>query len=254
MVGITNYSLLTDKRRQTNLLAPQDVSLKNRLVGMLPPLQRALLLDHSELIELKANQKLDVAGEQTEHAYFPIDSFISVVLELDGVAKMEVATVGNEGMFDTAGILGAPVSTFSAQVQGAGRALKIHRNAFSMRRAEDARLRSVLFRYIYVVTTHLAQRAVCMAQHTVEQRLARALLAGRDRTNSHELFLTHEALAFMTGARRESISHAASTLQKRGWLSYNRGYIVLLDQPALESMSCACYVTDRMVYERIMVN
>jgi CRP-like cAMP-binding protein len=234
MAGITNYSLLTDKRRRANLPAPQDISLKNRLVGMLPPLERALLLDHSELIELKVHQKLNMVGEHTDHTYFPIDSFISVVLELEGVANMEVATVGNEGMFNMAGILGAPVSTFSALVQGAGRALKIHRKAFAMRRAEDARLRNMLFRYFYVATSQLAQRTVCMNHHTVEQRLARALLTSRDRTSSHELFLTHEALAFMTGARRESISHAASVLQKLGRISYNRGYIVLLDEPALE--------------------
>jgi CRP-like cAMP-binding protein len=121
-----------------------------------------------------------------------------------------------------------------------------------MRRTEDARLRNVLFRYIYVLTSHLAQRTVCMNHHTVEQRLARALLMSRDHSNTHELFLTHEALAFMTGARRESISHAASRLQEHGWISYNRGYIILLDEPALGLVSCSCYATDKTVYERIM--
>lgn len=252
MVEITNYSPAGDKRRQSALSVPKDISLQNRLVAMLPPFERALLLDHGELIELKVHQKLNTADERSDYAYFPIDSFISVVLNLEGVAKMEVASIGNEGMFNTTSILGAPVSTFSALVQGAGRAIRIHRNAFYMRRAEDARLRDVLFRYIYVLTSHLAQRAVCMNHHTVEQRLARALLMSRDHSNSNELFLTHETLAFMTGARRESISHAASALQTHGWISYNRGYIILLDEKALRRVSCSCYSTDKTVYEHVM--
>ena len=252
MAEITNCSLATDKRREPASWVPKDISLQNRLVGMLPPFERALLLDHGELIELKVRQKLTTAGEKSDYAYFPIDSFISVVLDLEGVPKMEVASIGNEGMFNTASVLGAPISTFSAQVQGAGRALRIHRHAFYLRRTEDALLRNVLFRYIYVLTSNLAQRSVCMNYHTVEQRFARTLLVSRDHANTRELFLTHEALAFMTGTRRESISHAASTFQKHGWISYNRGYIVLLDEAALALASCSCYATDKTVYEHIM--
>ena len=207
---------------------------------------------HSELVELRQQDMLSIPGSTADYAYFPIDSFISVVLESDGAGGMEVAMVGNEGMFNTATVLGATLSTFSARVQGAGQAIKIHRKAFYMRRTEDARLRNLLLRYIYVVTSHLAQRVVCINYHNVEQRLARSLLMSRDRSNTHELFLTHENLAFMAGARRESISHAAGALQERGVISYARGYVILLDEPALELISCPCYELERNFYERIL--
>jgi hypothetical protein len=53
-----------------------------------------------------------MVGEQTDHTpLLPIDSFISVVLEFEGGANMEVATVENGGMFNMAGNPGS-VSTF----------------------------------------------------------------------------------------------------------------------------------------------
>ena len=74
----------------------------------------------------------------------------------------------------------------------------------------------------------------------------------RDRTHSSEIFLTHEVLSLMLGARRESVSQAASTLQKRGLISYNRGYVMLLDEYQLETTACRCYKADFRAYHRIL--
>ena len=165
---------------------------------------------------------------------------------------MEIALVGNEGMFNTATVLGVNSSSFTTRVQGAGRALKIHRNALRLRRADDHDLRDILFRYIDVRACQLAQKAACMSYHTVEQRLARSLLMVRDRANSHELFITHESLALMLGVRRESVSQAANNFQKRGLISYGRGYVVLLEEEDLKQGACACYQADLDVYTRTL--
>ena len=54
----------------------------------------------------------------------------------------------------------------------------------------------------------------------------------------------------MLGVRRESVTQAASALQRRGLISYSRGYVMLLDEAALQCMSCGCYEADLQTYDR----
>ena len=229
----------------------KDLSLKNRLIAGLAPHSRSALLEHSELVELNLHAQLLVAGSMGEHAYFPIDSFASLTLKVDGQRDLEIALVGHEGMFNTTMVFGDPTSTLTSVVQGAGRALRIHRNALRLRRAEDAGLRQVLLAYAGVIMRQTAQRTACMRYHSVPQRLARSLLMVRDRAYSSELFLTHESLALMVGARRETVSHEASSFQQGGIISYTRGYMVLLDEAALALVSCPCYQTDLQSYSQL---
>lgn len=230
----------------------KDLSLANRLISALSPLDRALFLEHSELVELKLHKVLIEAGQRASHAYFPVDSFVSVILPVAGAPHLEVALVGNEGMVSTSLVLGVTISSFTHLVQGAGRAFCIRRSALTQRLAESASLRTVLNRYIDARESQLAQQAACMNYHTVIQRLARWLLMTRDRAYSSELFLTHEVLALMLGVRRESVTQAANSFQRRGLISYNRGYVMLLDEAALQTIACDCYQADLMVYERTL--
>lgn len=232
------------------MLIQKDLSLANRLISALPANARGLLLEHSALVELKLHEVLIAAEQEAEHAYFPIDSFVSLIAQADDTPNVEVALVGNEGMFNTSTVLGVASSPLASLVQGAGRAFKIHRKALQLRRVEDACLRDVLYRYIDVRANQLARKAACMNYHTVEQRLARSLMMTRDRAHSSELFLTHESLALMLGARRESVSQAASAFQKYGLISYRRGYVMLLDITGLEAASCKCYQADLLAYRR----
>ena len=229
----------------------QDFSLKNQLIAGLPPPNRSALLEHSELVDLNLHAELLVAGYSGQYAYFPIDSFVSLTLAVDGENDIEIAMVGSEGMFNTTLVLGDPTATLTSIVQGAGRALRIHRNALRMQRTEDARLRQVLLGYAGVVLRQTAQRAACLRFHTVPQRLARSLLMARDRAHSTELFLTHESLSLMIGARRDTVSQAASAFQKAGVISYIRGYVLLLDEAALRRATCSCYDADLESYSHL---
>ncbi len=229
----------------------KDISLKNSLIAALPPQSRSALLEHSELIELNLHAKLMLAGCTGQHAYFPLDSFVSLHLTVQGESDLEMALVGNEGMFNTALVLGDLVSDLTSTVQGAGRALRIHRNALRLRRAEDGYLRQVLLGYTHVVLRQTGQRAACLHYHSVPQRLARSLLMASDRAHSSELFLTHESLSLMVGARRETVSHAATRLQHAGVISYTRGYLWLLDKTELARAACPCYEADLQTYRQL---
>jgi CRP-like cAMP-binding protein len=85
------------------------------------------------------------------------------------------------------------------------------------------------------------QTAGCNASHSVENRLARWLLRVRDLTGSDTFTLTQELMANMIGARRNSVSIVANTLQRSNYIRYSRGRIEITDLDGLNRSVCECY-------------
>ncbi len=227
-----------------------NLSLANQLIATLPPQERGLLISHSELVELELHAMVCVAGEISRHVWFPVDGFVSIILPVPSAPDMAVAQVGPEGMFHTSAVFDLEHSAFHARVQAAGRAFRVTLATLQQHLQQSRWLREVLNRYADARLSQLAQQTVCINHHSVEQRLARALLMTRDRLCSSEIFLTHEVFSLMLGVRRESVTQAASAFQRRGFISYSRGYVMLLDEAALNSMACGCYKADLQTYER----
>jgi len=63
----------------------------------------------------------------------------------------------------------------------------------------------------------------------VESRLARCLVAHSRSIRSDKLVLTQESMAQMIGARRNSVSLVANTLQQANFIRYSRGHIEIID-------------------------
>lgn len=233
----------------------RDLSLANRLISALPATERALFIEHCELVELRLGEVPGHAAPRHRYAYFPVDGFVAIVVpagDTPGAQAGMVGMVGREGMFPTSLALGVTVPCFGFRVQGAGRAFRVKHDALLLLQRENQCLSEVLGRYVAACQVQLALQVVCMNHHTVGQRLARWLLTTRDRAHSKELFVTHQMLAFMLGVRRESVSRTASIFEKRGLLSYSHGYVMLLDEPGLENTSCSCYQTGLLAFERTL--
>jgi hypothetical protein len=86
----------------------------------------------------------------------------------------------------------------------------------------------------------------------VEARLARCLLQTRDLSGSDKLVLTQESMAQMIGARRNSVSLVASTLQQANFIHYSRGHIEITNLDGLTRTSCECYGTVKAQYTRLL--
>jgi len=234
------------------VLSTQTVAATNRLLAALPSKDRQHLLSGCEQVKLVSGNIVYEPGEVIRHVYFPIDSFIALMTPCDDHSSLEVALVGNEGMYGTPLMLGVDISSLHAVVQGSGSAWRMNAEQFRSELEHSVALQQYLNRYIYVLMGQLAQTAACTRFHIVEERLARWLLMIRDRAHSEEFHSTHELLAQMLGVRRVGITKAAGSLQKKKLISYSRGDVKIHDVSGLQTVSCKCYWVDKEMYDRIM--
>ena len=224
----------------------------NRLLESLPSNDFRRLLADCEKVELAFADVLYTPRERLSHVYFPISSFISLVMPVDDSSALEVGLIGNEGMFGIPIVLGVDVSPVRAVVQGAGSALRIGAAPFCRELGRSQALQREVDRYVFVQLSQLAQTAACTRFHVVEARLARWLLMTQDRAHTNTFHITQEFLAFMLGVRRVGVTKAASSLQQRSLIHYSRGNITVLDRRGLKAASCVCYKADRETYDRIL--
>ena len=169
----------------------------------------------------------------------------------DGDAA-EVGLAGHEGMVGLPVLLGADHDDIEAMVQSPGTALRMDAQAFREDLERIPAFRTLLLRYALVHHGQVARTAACNGRHHIDQRLARWLLMAHDRASGDEFPMTHEFLSLMLGVRRAGITVAAGTLQKAGFIRYNRGRIEVTDRPGLESVSCECYGIVRRAQDQLL--
>lgn len=230
----------------------QRAAAANRLLESLPASDLRHVLAGCETVELSAAEILYAPMVRLSHVYFPTSSFIALIMPVDGAASLEVGLVGNEGMFGIPLALGIDVSPVRAMVLGAGSALRMDAALFRRELARSEALQRQIDRYVFVHLSQLAQAAACTRFHVVEARLARWLLMTQDRAHASTFHTTQEFLALMLGVRRVGVTKAASSLQERSLIRYNRGNITVLDRRGLKAASCGCYKADRESYDRIL--
>ncbi|MES1982551.1 MAG: Crp/Fnr family transcriptional regulator [Pseudomonadota bacterium] len=234
------------------MLVSKSMPAQNSLLVALPYDDRQHFIEHCEQVELSINDILCEPGEPIRYVYFPTDSVISLLARVDDHSSLEVGLVGNEGMLGIPLMLGVEVSSLQFVVQGSGSAWRMDATTFRRALQRSPGLKLELNRYLYVLTSQLAQSAACNRFHVVEARLARWLLMIRDRVHSDQFHVTHQVLAYVLGVRRVGITKAASSLQRKKLISYSRGNVKILDGKGLEAASCRCYQTDKDTYERLL--
>ncbi len=245
MIRTNLFATFTATKKRNNLT-------ENRLLTTLSPKEFREILPDMERVSLPLAQVLYNCGDTIRHVYFPLDSLISLLSAVDNRSTLEVGVVGNEGMTGIGIFLGVKASRFQAIVQGAGDALRMKTSDLRRHSEDNYRLKSLLQLYTHALMTQISQSAVCNRFHTVEARLARWLLATRDRLAKNEFQLTQEFLSNMLGVRREMVNKAAGTLQKRGLITHVRGVLTILDNTGLEAASCDCYEEIKADYDNFL--
>jgi CRP-like cAMP-binding protein len=224
---------------------------RNRLLDALPAAEHARLARKLEPVEPRLGEALFRPGERTRHVYFPVESIVSLMADLEEGGGIEVGLVGREGVVGVSVVFGVEHESKLATVQRTGAALRMRSDDLREELAGGGRLPRLLLRYAHALMSQISQSVVCNVRHTVERRLVRWLLMFQDRAGSDEFELTHEFMANMLGVARSSVGDVARKLQEMGLASYERGRFRVLNRPSMEQMACECYAVVRDEFDSL---
>jgi CRP-like cAMP-binding protein len=225
----------------------------NKLLAALSRREQARLLPYLEPVSLHFEEVLYEPDGLIRHVYFPTSGIISLVLALEDNMIAQVGRVGNEGMVGLPVFLGVTTSHTRAFVEIPGEALRMKASIFRQELQHAEAFSGLLLRYAQALMRHSERLTACNTWHTIEQRLCRWLLVAHDRVRADQFEVTQEFLSQMLGAHRQSVTLAASNLQKAGLIRYSRGKLTILDRAGLEQASCECYRAVKEIFERLSV-
>lgn len=226
----------------------------NRLLALLDERTLAELAPGLAFVPMKVGDPVMTQGRRIRNAWFPVEGVISMLAaqEEGAGSRVEVGTIGNEGMAGAALLLGSEKAAGDCFVQVAGHAWRMPADAFQQAAARLPMLAGVVLRYAHTLFVQASQGCACNRTHSALQRCARWLLMTHDRMDGGDFVLTQEYLGHMLGERRPTVSRVASALKGRRLLSYHRGHITILDREGLEDVACPCYRIIRDEYENVM--
>lgn len=227
--------------------------MDNLWLAALPALDRRRIEPHLNERPFAQGQLLYDAGEEVDEVWFPMTGVVSLMTLLAEDKMVETAAIGREGLVGvTCGPLNARASSRAvAQIEGT--AACCPSDIFSEALAKSEPMRTALAKFTESLFAQVQQTAACNAQHRLDERLARWLLTLHDRAEADRFALTQADIAGMLGVRRATVSEVGSELEERGLISRGRGWVEVLDRPALETASCGCYAIMRGVMKDLGV-
>ena len=226
--------------------------IQNHLLAALSETEHQKLVSHLTKVSVSLGDVLHQANTEIQYVYFPETCVISILSTMEDGSTVEVGVVGNEGMLGLRVLLGVKTTPHSAVVQVAGSALRMSAHLLDQDlKGVASSLRPLLLPYTQALLSQVSQSVACISQHSILQRLARWLLAMRDRAGSNNLELTHELISLMMGIRRASASENVHELHGAGLIATRRGGIRIVDSQGLENTACECYRTVKEEYDRL---
>jgi CRP-like cAMP-binding protein len=211
-----------------------------------------LIRPHLRTVDLTTDLVLVETDDTLKRAYLPHQGVISLVVKLARGEQVQIAMIGRDSIFGSFSALGDPTALNSALVLIPGVASTLDIDRLRAAADQSPTFRATLMRHGLAMYAQIQQAVACNASHSVESRLARCLLQIMDLSGSDKLVLTQEAMAQMIGARRNSVSLVATTLQQANFIHYSRGRVELSDPEGLGKTACECYATVKAQYERLL--
>lgn len=213
---------------------------RNRLLALLSTQARLRLLPSVDLVQVRAGQALDPPRGAPRRAYFPVTAIASVTQVSPSGECAQVALVGPEGMVGIQLLTGAETPWLRSTAQLPGAVLALDGARLAQEFARGGTTTQVLLQYMQALMAQMAQAALCNRHHSIEQQLARWLLATAGRLGVREIASTQEMVAGLLGVRREGVTEAAGRLRDAGLIACRRGRFTLLDPQGLRARACSC--------------
>ena len=215
-------------------------SEKNRFLNALPAGSRAVLESRMTVHGGGIGDVLQPPNAKIEAVWFPFSGIVSTLRPLEGDTNVEVDASGAEGFLGIELVLGSRSTPDTWIVQSPGRFGRLDVQAFVDALDRDAALREAARRYASAVQAIRGQWVACNARHTIEQRLAKWLLATRDRVGD-EIQITQDIVAMMLGVRRASVVTVLGRFVDNGLVAHGYARVRVVDDARLRGVACPCY-------------
>ena len=227
--------------------------MDNLWIGALDAKDRKRVEPHLNERAFERGEVIFHEGEDIDEVWFPLRGVVSLMTILPDDRMVETGAVGREGIIGvTCGPLNARAASRAISQIG-GVAACCPADVFSEALDDSEPMRLALAKFTESLFAQVQQTAACNAQHRLDERLARWLLAIHDRAEGNRFDLTQADIAGMLGVRRATVSEVGTELEEKGLIHRGRGWVEVLDRKALEAHSCGCYAAMRKVMEELDV-
>ena len=227
--------------------------MDNLWIAALEPADRKRIEPHLHETAFEQGQVLYDAGQAVGEVWFPLNGVVSLMTVLDDDKMIETAAIGRDGLVGvTCGPMNARASS-RAISKTAGIAACLPNEVFSDALSKSEAMRLSLAKFTESLFAQVQQTAACNVQHRLDERLARWLLTIHDRADGDRVQLTQSDIAGMLGVRRATVSEVGGQLEDSKLIRRGRGWVEVLDRPALEAASCGCYGVMRGVMKDLGV-
>lgn len=216
----------------------------NRLLAVLPRVQRDLLQPMLTRLDLLPGETLLAPGQWIERIIFPDSGIVALLAETEDGTRVGVELLGREGLVGLPALLGMRSSPLRASVLVEGKARSIAADRLRALADQNFALHDLMRRHAMASLTQLAQNAACGALHPLRQRTARCLLELQDRAGPG-FALTQEWLACLVGARRPTMNQVLGRLRAEELIGLARGAVAVANPEGLEAAACPCRQTIR---------
>lgn len=226
---------------------------QNKILAVLAGQELTRLLPFLELVDMPLGQVIQEPGARASPLYFPATCIVARMYRRKSGITTRVSMTGNEGVTDIFLLLGSDSTPATVIVQNPGYGYRIEANILKKEFEAGGTLQQVLLRFSQALLLQTEQSVIDACQ-TTEQKLCRFFLMILDRSSSESMAMTHEFVSSMIGVRRESVTEAASMLQREGAIQYRRGHITVVNRKVLEDRVGEGYAVLKKEYDRLLPN
>ncbi len=223
----------------------------NRLLQTLSDSAYDQLAPHLESSDLPRGAVLTQPDQPLTRVHFPVSGLVSVIAVYSDGNTIEMAAVGREGCVGLQGLLGGENATARYIVQVPGTICRITLAQLKTIMDANAEIRQLLNCYVIGFLNQVMVSGACNGAHSLNERLARWLLAMHDREKTNDVNLTQEFLADMLCVHRPTLTMALRLFQTAGLVKLRRGSVTIVDRAGLEEATCECYWLIRREHEKL---
>lgn len=226
---------------RASLRQSDEIRPSNNLLRVLRDRDYALIAADLFAAEHTAGDVLYYPGDNVDVVHFPCGaSMTSFLIGGEDGRDVETVLVGREGAVGGIVSQGYLPAYSRVVVKFGGAFVDLRVADLEAAKEKSPALRNVFARYADCLLAQIFQSTACNAVHSIEQRIAKWMIAAAERTGDDVVPFTHEGLAAMIGAGRSHTTRVLQDFRLQGLVETRRGSVRIREHARLQRLACAC--------------